>query len=251
MFFVSLTDVFFLRFIVHSDENNPKMSSLEDFAEVLEDFNPDLLLVGGLQMMDNFPFKEGERLQRLLKIRNEMRKVDSERTRVHFEMASFVDESLLLELTEYVVPYADSLGMNEQELPNLWSMLRHKNVSLVSDSNPRVASVLGTLEPCHFWKEASMSQIFYMFTDQMREVYKLLNGNSFTNDGKRPLTRLHVHTLAFQAIMTANGSRWKNTRLAAVKASLTANRHVCASNWVRLCRLCRFRDVTTGFHLFR
>ena len=90
-----------------------------------------------------------------------------------------------------------------------------------------------------------------MFTDQMREVYKLLNGNSFTKDGKRPLTRLHVHTLAFQAIMTANGSRWKNTRLAAVKASLTANRHVCASNWVRFCLLYRFRDVTTGFHLFR
>ena len=163
MFFAALTDVFFLRFIVHSDENNPKMSSLEDFAEVLEDFNPDLLLVGGLQMMDNFPFKEGERLQRLLKIRDEMRKVDSERTRVHFEMASFVDESLLVELTEHVVPYADSLGMNEQELPNLWSMLRHKNVSLVSDSNPRVASVLGTLEPGHCWKKASVPQISYVY----------------------------------------------------------------------------------------
>lgn len=95
-------------------------------------------------MMDNFPFREGERLRRITKIRDEMRKADFDQTRIHFEMASFVDESLLLELTEHVVPYADSLGMNEQELPNLWSMLRHKNVSLVSDSNPRIATVLGT-----------------------------------------------------------------------------------------------------------
>ena len=58
-------------------------------------------------------------------------------------MASFVDKSLLQELTSLVVPHADSLGMNEQELPNLHSMLLHGNVSVVSDSNPRTAVVLG------------------------------------------------------------------------------------------------------------
>ena len=65
------------------------------------------------------------------------------KTRIHFEMASFVDKSLLQELTSLVVPHADSLGMNEQELPNLHSMLLHGNVSVVSDSNPRTAVVLG------------------------------------------------------------------------------------------------------------
>lgn len=44
------------RFIVHSDINNPTVSSLETFGEALGDFGPDLLLVSGLQMMDNFPF---------------------------------------------------------------------------------------------------------------------------------------------------------------------------------------------------
>jgi len=52
--------------------------------------------------------------------------------------------------------------------------------------------------------------------------------------GLRPLTRLHVHTLAYQAIMVKRGSSWKNTRIAAAKASLTANRHVCASKWIDL-----------------
>ena len=50
------------------------------------------------------------------------------------------------ELTTEVIPYADSLGMNEQELPNLYSMLKFGNITLASDSNPRIAVVLGTLE---------------------------------------------------------------------------------------------------------
>lgn len=34
---------------------------MEDFASKLEAFEPDLLVVGGLQMMDNFPFQAGEK----------------------------------------------------------------------------------------------------------------------------------------------------------------------------------------------
>ena len=120
-------------------------------------------------MMDNFPFAEGERRQRLNKVQNQM-KLQSSKTRVHFEMASFVDETLLEDLTELIIPFADSLGMNEQELPNLRSMLLYKNVSVVSDSNPRTAVTL----------------------DHMRDVYRILS----SSEG-RPLTRLHLHTLAY------------------------------------------------------
>ena len=68
----------------------------------------------------------------------------------------------------------------------------------------------------------------------MREVYKLLNvGVTYEEGGPRPLTRLHVHTLAYQAILVERKSAWKNTRISAAKASLTANRHVCASSQVR------------------
>ncbi|KAL3240894.1 hypothetical protein MRX96_021686 [Rhipicephalus microplus] len=87
-------------------------------------------------------------------------------------MASYTDTSLLHELVEHVLPYADSLGMNEQELPNLLSILKYGNVSYVSDSYPRVATVL----------------------DAMRDVYELLKANApkkgSTNPddaGRRPL----------------------------------------------------------------
>ena len=114
--------------------------------------------------------------QRLNKVKEQMTS-QSQNTRVHFEMASFVDETLLEDLTELIIPYADSLGMNEQELPNLRSMLMFKNVSVVSDSNPRTAVSL----------------------DHMRDLYRILSANQ-----GRPLTRLHLHTLAYQAILGMN-----------------------------------------------
>jgi len=191
------------RFIIHSDLNNPRMESVESFSERLPSFQPQLLVVSGLQMMDNFPFKEGERLARIGAIHQQMQDMGPD-TRVHFEMASFVDVSLLEDLTQHIVPYADSLGMNEQELPNLHSLLTEGKVTEVANSNPRIAVVL----------------------DQMRDVYKLLSSDT---GGNRPLTRIHLHTLAYQAILIKKGSAWKNNNLAAVKASLTANRWVCAN----------------------
>lgn len=203
------------RYIVHSDDHNPYLDSMEEFAKKLKDFNPDLLVVGGLQMMDNFPFQSGERGALLSRLAD-LLSSSSSQTGVHFEMASFVEESIMQDLLHYVIPHADSLGMNEQELPNLLSLLKGSNITVLSDPNPRVATVL----------------------DQMREVYRILNqrykeaiADSDTNSAKvKPLTRLHVHTLAFQALIVTRGSKWKNTMSAAAKASLTANRHVCGSN---------------------
>ena len=194
------------RFIVHRDMNNPMVSSLEEFSAALPVFSPQLVVVGGLQMMDNFPFKEGERLERILKIRNLM-KSQSTDTLIHFEMASFVDSSLLKELVEHVIPQSDSIGMNEQELPNLFSILTSGKVVEVADSNPRTAVIL----------------------DMMRTVFRRLSADAGHN---RPVSRLHLHTLAYQAIMTKRGSKWKHNGAAAVKASLTAHRHVCSDSKV-------------------
>ena len=47
------------RFFFHSDKHNPLIYSLDEFASHIVKFTPDLLVIGGLQMMDNFPFDEG------------------------------------------------------------------------------------------------------------------------------------------------------------------------------------------------
>lgn len=48
-----------IRYIIHNDENNPVISSFNAFDKILSATNLDLLVVSGLQMMDNYPFREG------------------------------------------------------------------------------------------------------------------------------------------------------------------------------------------------
>lgn len=126
-------------------------------------------------------------------------------TLTHFEMASYVDLELLLHLTTKVLPFVDSVGMNEQELSNLCSVLEYGKVIVVADSNPRVATAL----------------------DQMRKIFHLTRKLNKEHGSKRKLTRIHVHTLAYQAILTIKSSNWKRTKAAAAKASLIAHRYVC------------------------
>ena len=49
------------RFIIHNDQQNPTVSSLEDLDHILKgsEYPPNLLVVSGLQMMDNYPFAPG------------------------------------------------------------------------------------------------------------------------------------------------------------------------------------------------
>lgn len=198
------------RYILHNDQNNPHISSLELFDEALANYNPRLLVVSGLQMMDSYKFAQGVRESRLEKVQKQISS-QSESTLLHFEMASYVEIELLRLLSKHVIPYVDSIGMNEQELDNLQQVLNTGKIRFASDSNPRVATAL----------------------DQMRKLFSLINKNYLINKRLEPkrrmLTRVHVHTLAYQAIMVVKESQWNNTKNAAAKASLTAHRYVCGT----------------------
>lgn len=192
------------RYIIHSDYSNMMMESLQPFSSLLKSFDPALVVVGGLQMLDNFPYEPEIRTKKLQELGHLLGSLPRA-TKIHFEMASITEERLMRELMEYVLPYADSLGMNEQELANLCSFLEHGNVTLVSDPYPRVAKTL----------------------DQIRVLYNYMHKKK--NPSHRPLTRVHVHTLAYQAILVSRHSSWRNMHGAVAKASLTAHRHVCAT----------------------
>ena len=155
-----------------------------------------------------FDSSAGERQARLEALQDFI-KIVPEKTLMHFELASFAEESCFRDVVDKVVFHMDSLGMNEQELPNLHSILTNGSVTLISDPYPRIATTL----------------------DHMRAVYNILRHQA-VGPSQRQVTRLHVHTLAYQAILTTRGSAWKNTMSATAKASLTANRHVCGSNYI-------------------
>lgn len=201
------------RYILHNDRNNPHLKALEQLTDALKVYHPQLLVVSGLQMMDMFTFNPGEREARLQQVQRQLTSQPPD-TLNHFEMASYVELQLLQQLRRFVLPYVDSLGMNEQELANLQQVLAHGRTTLATDWNPRIAHTL----------------------DQMREVFISLL-EDFADRGpadprRRRISRIHVHTLAYQAILTTAGSQWKNTRAAAAKAALTAHRYVCKSQFV-------------------
>lgn len=95
--------------------------------------------------------------------------------------------------------------MNEQELPNLESLLTSGSVTLAVSAYPRTAVML----------------------DQVRHVFALLDQRAGPTD--RRLSRVHLHTLGYQVVAVRSGAAfsWPNPRAAAAKASLTANRHTC------------------------
>ena len=160
-----------------------------------------------LETVPLFPLS-GERQEGLGKVRKLLASTQAS-TRIHFEMASFAEEDCFQDVIDNVVYYSDSLGMNEQELPNLHSMLTNGTLTLVSDPYPRIATTL----------------------DNMRMVFKTLRETP-VGEGRRKISRLHVHTLAFQAIMTHKSALWKNSMSATAKAALVAHRHTCGSNFV-------------------
>jgi len=197
------------RFIVHSDRYNPVLAGLDSFKKALETKNspPEGLVVGGLQMMEGYEYPDGKRDEHFAAIKELLSEVD-EKTRVHFELASFVDDEILQNIKESVIPFSDSIGMNEQELPNLLSLMKTGKAISVSDAYPRIASVL----------------------DQMREIYKLTKAQNYP----RLLSRLHVHNIAFQAIAVRKSAGWRKTMTATAISSLTAHRHVCQTEDIDL-----------------
>jgi len=197
------------RFIVHADQYNPVLASYDQFVG---EFNqaktpPQLLVVGGLQMMEGYPYEEGERDAYFTKIRTAMASA-AEETKTHFELASFVDETIMSKIKDDVLPYSDSVGMNEQELPNLLSLMKTGSTTKVAPAYPRVASVL----------------------DQMREIYELAKAEKWP----RLMSRMHVHNIAFQAIMVRQGSGWRKTMTATAYSALVAHRHVCQTDDIDL-----------------
>lgn len=200
------------RYIIHHDVNNPMIKSL-DLLDV-NGYKPNLFVVSGMQMLDNFPFKDPSiRTDRLKKAKLQMTQADPS-TLIHFEMASFVETELVNELLENIIPYSDSLGMNEQEIDNLVHMLETKKISLSADANPRISTTL----------------------DMMRKLFKYQNRNYYasrkTDNKLRLLSRIHIHTLAFQLILNVRGSKWRKIKNAAAKSSLIAHRHVCEIEYV-------------------
>lgn len=202
------------RFIVHSDSHNPYLRGIdENFTKNFIKMQPNLLVISGLQMMDNIPYTTQQRTELIKKISNFCQEHRAVKT--HFELASFVDNDLVNEIIKEVIPFSDSIGCNEQELPNIYAALTGKELITVADSMPKVSNIL----------------------DILRQTFQILNRpDENGRDTGRKTSRIHVHTLAYQMIVQIDDqeteSRWPNIKKAAAKATVTAVRHICQNDAV-------------------
>mmetsp|Transcript_6248 Transcript_6248/g.13681 ORF Transcript_6248/g.13681 Transcript_6248/m.13681 type:complete len:199 (-) Transcript_6248:29-625(-) len=122
-------------------------------------------------------------------------------------MASLVDFRFIKDVVDLIFPHVTSLGMNEQELALLHDTIKHDTLTRSAAHSPRVRDTL----------------------DTTKALLAMLRS------GPAPqLTRIHVHTLAYQLGAVMYDSSWKDTGKAMVKASLIAARYVCGSENVNM-----------------
>ena len=92
------------RFIVHSDQHNPDIRGLdESFGAAFDEMDPNLLVISGLQMMDNFPYQNGKQSELIDDMANFCK--EHREVKTHFELASFVDTELVQEIIQKLMPY--------------------------------------------------------------------------------------------------------------------------------------------------
>ncbi|ELV11281.1 Beta-hexosaminidase subunit alpha [Tupaia chinensis] len=177
------------RFIFSHDLSNGAMSTLEVFMSSLEEFQPDLVVLSGLHMMEG----QSEALQRkrLSEVVASLSDIPTD-VPVHLELASMTNRELMSSLVHQVFPAVASLGLNEQELLFLSQSASGPHSTLTSWSGvPDVGMVSDIL----FW---------------------ILKEHGRNHTRASALTRIHFHTLAYHILATVDG-HWAN-QLAAVAA---------------------------------
>ena len=65
--------------------------------------DPNLLVISGLQMMDNFPYQNGKQSELIDDMANFCK--EHREVKTHFELASFVDTELVQEIIQKLMPY--------------------------------------------------------------------------------------------------------------------------------------------------
>ncbi|XP_058521418.1 ADP-dependent glucokinase isoform X1 [Ochotona princeps] len=193
------------RFIFSHDLSNGAMNMLEVFVSSLEEFQPDLVVLSGLHMMEG----QSKELQtkRLLEVVTSISDIPMG-VPVHLELASMTNRELMSSiLQQQVFPAVTSLGLNEQELLFLSQSASGPHSSLSSwNGVPDVGVVSDIL----FW---------------------ILKEHGKSESRPSDLTRIHFHTLVYHILATVDG-HWANQLAAVAAGARVAGTQACATKTI-------------------
>ncbi|XP_013882441.1 ADP-dependent glucokinase isoform X2 [Austrofundulus limnaeus] len=188
------------RFIFSHDVSNGEMSSLETFVASLDEFQPDLVVLSGLHMMEG----QGRALweDRLKEAVAALADIPKD-VPVHLELASMTDRDYMNSILQEVMPSVSSIGLNEQELLFLSQ----------AGSGPHAG--------LHTWKGipdvGRVSDILLWILEH--------HGRSDPSS-ESDLTRIHFHTLAYHVLATVDGY-WTNQVAAVAAGARVASSQAC------------------------
>uniref|UniRef100_A0A8D0GKG3 ADP dependent glucokinase n=1 Tax=Sphenodon punctatus TaxID=8508 RepID=A0A8D0GKG3_SPHPU len=193
------------RFIFSHDRSNGAMNMLEVFVASLDEFQPDLVVLSGLHMMEGQSKEMRER--RLLEAVTSISDIPTD-IPVHVELASMTDQELMSKIVhQQVFPLVNSIGLNEQELLFLTQSASGPHASLASWSG---VPDVGVVSDILFW---------------------ILNEHGKTAARASDLTRIHFHTLAYHILVTVEGY-WGNQAAAVAAGARVAGMQACATETI-------------------
>ncbi|XP_058501282.1 ADP-dependent glucokinase isoform X1 [Solea solea] len=189
------------RFIFSHDVSNGEMSSLETFVASLDEFEPDLVVLSGLHMMEG----QGRQLweERLKEAVSAIADIHKD-IPIHLELASLTDKDYMNSIMqEQVMPIVSSIGLNEQELLFLSQAGEGPHSDLAAwQGIPDVGQV---------------SDILYWVLEQHGRIEP---------SSEADLTRIHFHTLAYHVLATVDGY-WGNQAAAVMAGARVASSQAC------------------------
>ncbi|XDV53507.1 hypothetical protein PO909_021989 [Leuciscus waleckii] len=199
------------RFILSHDVSNGEMSTLETFVASLEEFQPDLVVLSGLHMMEGMGRDLWE--ERLKEAVVAISDVGNE-VPIHLELASMTDRDYMNRiLQEQVLPIVNSIGLNEQELLFLTQSGGGPHADLASwDGIPDVGRVSDIL--------------LWIFEQHGRA----------DPESEADLTRIHFHTLAYHILATVEG-HWGNQEAAVASGARVASSQACGLQTVDISKV--------------
>ncbi|XP_066929165.1 ADP-dependent glucokinase-like [Clytia hemisphaerica] len=190
------------RFIISHDKANGQMAALDNFFNSLESFQPELVVISGLHLLEGQT--EEIRKTKLEDLRHHLRAIEED-TPIHLELASMTSPKLMEDIAYMIFPMVDSVGLNEQELAFLSSSLNGPGgKEELTQSPPEIGLMADILD----W------------------ALNTFGRNTRYGGASSRLTRIHFHCLIYHVICVHEGY-WGNALAATAAGSRAASRQAC------------------------
>lgn len=247
------------RYYLNHDIHNARLSVLEAFELALDAFEPDLVVLGGLQLME-VETDEDRRLARLTKLSEVLQNLFLKQVPSHYEFAAVSgtflcemmgclrnhehhsrsvlsgcpDFTLFDDTVRLVLPWVDSIGLNEQELYILHHYLVTGEEGTATNSRPTVAQISAQLHDVISFAARAKTA----FRQRGSGGGPSTASADATDDAiKDPdhlalaqLSRIHFHTLQFHIMCQQHDSIWGDPTVALVQSALMSSKIACGKH---------------------